>query len=161
MGFYEADVSAKQSQEGQTARFPSAHVDSCRTRGLAGPSPPRAGAPVGLTGRPGPVRVRKTFAALATSKRQSRSGPVTVHFVPSDDGRNEVFVAYAIGRHVGGAVVRNRWRRRLRVIAAEISPELAFGTYLIGLGRGVVEIRFDELRGRVIETMRRVSGELG
>jgi hypothetical protein len=47
------------------------------------------------------------------------------------------------------------------VIAAEISPELAFGTYLIGLGRGVVEIRFDELRGRVIETMRRVSGELG
>jgi ribonuclease P protein component len=104
------------------------------------------------------VRGRTTFAALVASRRQSRSGPVTVHFVPPDGGRNEVLVAYAIGRHVGGAVVRNRWRRRLRAIVAEISPELAFGTYLIGLGSGVAAIRFDELRGRVSETMRRASG---
>jgi ribonuclease P protein component len=84
---------------------------------------------------------------------------VTVHFLPPDGGRNKVLVAYAIGRQVGGAVVRNRWRRRLRVIATEISPEIACGAYLIGLGRGVVGLRFDELRGRVIETMRRASGE--
>lgn len=84
---------------------------------------------------------------------------MTVHFLPSDGDLAEVLVAYAIGRHVGGAVVRNRWRRRLRVIAAEISPELAFGTYLVSLGRGVADIRFDELRERVIETMRRASGE--
>jgi ribonuclease P protein component len=84
---------------------------------------------------------------------------VTVHFVPPDGGRNEVLVAYAIGRRVGGAVVRNHWRRRLRAIAAEISPELAFGTYLIGLSSGVAGIRFDELRGRVSETMRRASGK--
>jgi hypothetical protein len=47
----------------------------------------------------------------------------------------------------------------LRAIAAEISPELACGTYLIGLGSGVTAIRFDELRGRVSETMRRASGK--
>jgi len=44
------------------------------------------------------------------------------------------------------------------VIVAEVSPDLAFGTYLVGLGRGVVEIPFDELRERVSETMRRASG---
>ena len=48
-------------------------------------------------------------------------------------------VAYAVGRHVGGAVVRNRCRRRLRVIAAEASPDLAPGAYLIGVGRGVCQ----------------------
>ncbi|MGP8066327.1 MAG: ribonuclease P protein component [Acidimicrobiales bacterium] len=112
-----------------------------------------------MSARPGRVHGRKTFAALAASHRQSHSGPVTVHFVPPEADRHEVLVAYAIGRHVGGAVVRNRWRRRLRVIAAEVSPDLAFGTYLVGLGRGVVEIPFDELRERVSETMRRASGD--
>ena len=68
-------------------------------------------------------------------------------------------VAYAVGRHVGGAVVRNRCRRRLRVIAAEASPDLEPGAYLIGVGRGVVDLRFGELREQVIETMRRASGE--
>ncbi len=160
-GFDEADVSAKQCQKGEAARFPSAHVDTCRPRGVEGPTPPRTGSLVGLTRRLGRVHRRTTFVALAASRRQSRSGPVTVHFLPPDDDREEVLVAYAVGRHVGGAVDRNRWRRRLRAIAAEISPELAFGTYLIGLGRGVAVIDFDELRGRVIETMRRASGELG
>jgi ribonuclease P protein component len=158
-GFDEADVSAKQRQAGEAARFPATDVDARRSRRLEGPSPSRAGATVRLTGSPGRVRGRTTFAALAASERQFRSGPVTVHFLPSDGDLAEVLVAYAIGRHVGGAVVRNRWRRRLRVIAAEISPELAFGTYLVRLGRGVADIRFDELRGRVIETMRRASGE--
>jgi ribonuclease P protein component len=84
---------------------------------------------------------------------------VTVHFLPPDGDLGEVLVAYAIGRHVGGAVVRNRWRRRLRVIAAEISSELPFGMYLVSLGREVADLRFDELRGRVIETMQRASGK--
>ncbi len=158
-GFDEAHVPAKQRQEGQTAWIPSSHVHSCRPCRVEGPSSPWAGASLSLTGHPGRVHGRTVFTALAASRRQARSGPVTVHFLPPGDDRNEVLVAYAIGRHVGGAVVRNRWRRRLRAIAAEISPELAHGAYLVGLGRGAVDLRFDELRGRVIETMRRASGE--
>lgn len=82
---------------------------------------------------------------------------MTVHFLPPGDGREVASVAYAVGRHVGGAVVRNRCRRRLRVIAAEAVPDLAPGAYLIGVGRGVVSLRFGELREQVIETMRRAS----
>jgi ribonuclease P protein component len=84
---------------------------------------------------------------------------VTVHFLPPEDGEGGVAVAYAVGRHVGGAVVRNRCRRRLRVIAAEASPDLAPGAYLIGVGRGIVDLCYGELREQVIETMRRAGGE--
>ena len=97
------------------------------------------------------------FRSLATSSARARTGPVTVHFVHPNDGGDGVSVAYAVGRHVGGAVVRNRWRRRLRAIAAEASPGLAPGAYLIGVGRGVVDLRFGELREQVIRTMRRAS----
>jgi ribonuclease P protein component len=83
---------------------------------------------------------------------------VTVHFLPSEDGKDVVSVAYAVGRHVGGAVVRNRCRRRLRAIAAEASTDLAPGAYLIGVGRGIVDLRYGELREQVIETMRRAGG---
>jgi ribonuclease P protein component len=84
---------------------------------------------------------------------------VTVHFLPPEDGGDVVFVAYAVGRHVGGAVVRNRCRRRLRVIAAEASPDLSPGAYLISVGRGVIDLRFGELRERVMETMRQAGRE--
>ncbi|MGA8297183.1 MAG: ribonuclease P protein component [Acidimicrobiales bacterium] len=105
------------------------------------------------------MRGRARFRALAASPRRARNGVVTVHFLPPEDGGADVCVAYAVGRHVGGAVVRNRCRRRLRVIAAGASPDLAPGAYLIGVGRGVVDLRFGELREQVIETMRRASGE--
>lgn len=105
------------------------------------------------------VRGRTRFRALATSPRQARSAAVTVHFLPPEDGLGVVSVAYAVGRHIGGAVVRNRCRRRLRVIAAEVSPDLTPGAYLIGVGRGVVDLRFGELKEQVIETMRRACRE--
>jgi ribonuclease P protein component len=70
-----------------------------------------------------------------------------------------VFVAYSVGRKVGGAVVRNRWRRRLRAIVAEAGTDLRSGAYLVGVGADVHGLHFDELRERVIDTMHRASGE--
>lgn len=40
-------------------------------------------------------------------------------------------VAYAIGRPVGTAVVRNRVRRRLRAAAAAAAPAWPAGSYLV------------------------------
>jgi ribonuclease P protein component len=82
---------------------------------------------------------------------------VRVHFAPSDEGDETVCVAYAVSRKVGGAVVRNRWRRRLRAIAAEAASELRPGNYLIGVSPDVVNLSFAELRERVVDTMRRAS----
>jgi ribonuclease P protein component len=88
---------------------------------------------------------------------------VTVHFSPVDSGvlplpgSPAVRVAYAVGRKAGGAVVRNRCRRRLRAIAAEIAPELPPGAYLVKVAPEVTGMHFEELRRRVSETMRTAS----
>ena len=70
---------------------------------------------------------------------------MTVTFVdtsPSDPPQ----VAYAIGSKVGGAVVRNRLRRRLRAIAHEAAPQLPPGAYLITAAPAAADLTFGELR---------------
>ena len=56
-------------------------------------------------------------------------------------------VAFAVGRQVGGAVTRNRIRRRLRAVvrdeAAVLEPSCA---YLIGAGPAALKTPFSELR---------------
>lgn len=66
-----------------------------------------------------------------------------VRCVPSDDGATRV--AYAIGRAVGSAVVRNRIRRRLRSIVAARVDDLEPGAYLIAVRREALTMPFAEL----------------
>ena len=56
-------------------------------------------------------------------------------FLPVAAGEPGLFpqVAYAIGRHCGGAVVRNSLRRRARDVVRSTAPDLARGTYLLRL----------------------------
>ena len=77
---------------------------------------------------------------------------MTVTFVetsPSDPPQ----VAYAIGSKVGGAVVRNRLRRRLRAIAQEAAPQLPSGAYLITAAPAAAHLSFGELRTIVREML--------
>jgi ribonuclease P protein component len=66
-------------------------------------------------------------------------------------------VAYAVGRRAGGAVVRNRVRRRLRAAVASV-PDLAPGAYLVAAGPRAAEMAYDELRNEVAEAMTSVRG---
>ena len=71
---------------------------------------------------------------------------MTVAFVPGGD---RVRVAYAIGRPVGTAVVRNRLRRRLRAVVRELDAAtggLPPGAYLVTPRPEAVPRRYDELR---------------
>lgn len=67
-------------------------------------------------------------------------------------------VAYAVGRWAGGAVVRNRIRRRLRAIVRELNDELAPGAYLLGAGADAATLPYGELRMTVSEALRAVRG---
>lgn len=62
--------------------------------------------------------------------------------------RLEPAVAYAIGKAIGPAVVRNRLRRRLRVLMTELDDAdgLPAGQYLVGATPAAVPLGFDELR---------------
>ncbi len=92
------------------------------------------------------VRDRATIQALRRSRRRVRTGPITVTFAPSAP-LDRPQVAYAIGRKVGGAVVRNRLRRRLRMIVAELDPAvLRPGAYLVGATAEAAVLSFQELR---------------
>ncbi|MGO9197436.1 MAG: ribonuclease P protein component [Acidimicrobiales bacterium] len=104
------------------------------------------------------VSSKRMFVLLRSSGRRARSGPVAVHYVPAAPADGSRYVAYAVPRRVGTAVERNTYRRRLRAVAREAVGAVPAGTYLIGVGPGIRDVSFQELRRRVIEAMNRASG---
>ena len=54
-------------------------------------------------------------------------------------------IAYALGRQVGGAVVRNRLRRRLRELLRAKAGRLTPGSYLIGATSGATKLSWTDL----------------
>ena len=76
---------------------------------------PRAAPPVGLIGR---IHERRAFERLARRWRRARAGRCGARYL-ADPTPTPPRVAYALGRAVGPAVVRNRLRRRLRALPAD------------------------------------------
>jgi ribonuclease P protein component len=71
-----------------------------------------------------------------------------------------VRVAFAIGRPVGSAVVRNRVRRRLRHLLAACDPAtLPPGTYLFRLAPSIATLSYQELSATVIRALERLRDE--
>jgi len=75
------------------------------------------------------IRERSAFTRLAHEGRRTRAGVLWCTYIPDPDAMPPR-VAYALGRAIGPAVVRNRLRRQLRALldAAALPP----GLYLIG-----------------------------
>jgi len=67
------------------------------------------------------------------------------------------YVAYAIGRVVGPAVIRNRVRRRLRVLVGRHAAQLRPGYYLIGVRPGGAARSFEELNDMVVRLLNRIA----
>lgn len=153
----EAHISAQQASPLDTARVPSPDEDPrrARDRPVAAAEGPRA--PLGLIGRVGD---RATFDALRREGRRARRGSMTVVHLP---GTGEVRVAFAIGRKVGPAVVRNRLRRRLRAAARDLdrsSGGLPTGAYLIMLRPEAADRSYRDLShdlGRAITSVTSVA----
>lgn len=125
----QAHVSAEQPTPRQAARLPSPDVDASRPCGPEGPPGQGPPAALGLTWR---IRDRRDFARFRTDARRCRAGLLWCSFRP-DDQAVPPRVAYAVGRAVGPAVVRNRVRRRLRALVAdEARRGLPPGWYLFG-----------------------------
>jgi ribonuclease P protein component len=102
------------------------------------------------------IRDRATFEALRRDGQRSRRGHITVTFVVTGD-ESAPRVAYAVGKRVGGAVVRNRLRRRLRTVVADASASLAPGAYLVAAGREAAGLPYEDLKAQVTAAMTSAS----
>ena len=101
----------------------------------------------------GRVRSRAAWLALRASRCRARAGPIKVTFATVADA-DRPLVAFAVGRKVGSAVVRNRIRRRLRDEASR--HDLKPGAYLITVAPGAARIESPELRrdlDRALQTL--------
>jgi ribonuclease P protein component len=135
----ETSFSTPQPPPREAARVPSPNGDEGRAGGAEG-APPEGPAPPGsLTWR---TRGRSAFEELRRAN-SVRSGPFTVSWLPAVPGQPPA-LAFAIGKKVGNAVVRNRLRRRLRE-AARQAVTLPPGTYLIRARAGAVALSFQEI----------------
>lgn len=94
------------------------------------------------------VRDAATFQALRRSGRRVRVGALSVTWLPGPPGEPPR-LAFAIGKVVGTAVVRNRLRRRLRSLFTELAPTLPPGTYLVGAGPAATSLDYGDLRRTV------------
>ena len=137
----EAHLPTQQSQAGQEARLPAPHGDP---GGPGHPEEPPAQGPSQALGLIWRVDRRATFRALRHGRRR-HSGPLTVSWVPGDP-TEPPRVAFAIGRRVGPAVVRNRLRRQLRSCVREAASSLPPGAYLIGVAPDAIHLSFEDLR---------------
>lgn len=157
----EANLPAQEAQAHAHARVSGSDADSGRPGGGQGPSAEGSRPADCLTqrdlGHTWRVRDRATFATLVASSRRRR-GPVSLAFVPGDQPVPPR-LAYAVGRQVGPAVVRNHVRRRLRASVDRHRSWLeAGGTYLFGTTPAAVRASFAELDTAVGELLR-VTGQ--
>lgn len=154
-GQREADLPAQQPEAEEEARIPPPHAHPWGPCGaqespLAGSRPP-----LGLIWR---IRDHATFVAFAGAPPR-RAGALSVRRV---DGPPDAppRVAYALGRRVGTAPVRNRLRRRLRAVVAGLESELVPGSaYLIAARPEAVRMSTAELETALRQTFISLRGD--
>ena len=110
--------------------------------------------PYSRPGRVDRLRRRGDFALVLRSGRRARRSLAAVAVRPNNWGQTRV--GYAVGKRVGGAVVRNRVRRRLRALVDELLGPLETG----GTGEtpqtvDIVITAFAEAVGAPFEALRR------
>ncbi len=100
------------------------------------------------------------FDRFRTEGRRAREGPLWCTWIPDPDAV-PARVAYAVGRNVGSAVVRNRLRRRLRAQcdASARAGTLRAGWYLIGATPAAARLDSDALGARFSQLMTHINAE--
>src|SRR3954451_18231917 len=81
------------------------------------------------------MRRSSDFGAAVRRGRRAGSGTVVVHVLPALAGKGPsqgaVIVGFVVSKAVGGAVVRNRTKRRLRAPVPPLLPRPAPGTRVV------------------------------
>lgn len=104
------------------------------------------------------LRTAADFSALADAPRASSALLGIRHRTAAAraESTHRLRIGIAASRKVGGAVVRNRIRRRLKAIARDLAPTIPAGTdILIGVRPEAATASSDELRAAFVACLRR------
>jgi ribonuclease P protein component len=142
----EAHLSAEQSGPQAPARVPLAHGDGRRPQGAERAPRSRPQEAQRLT----TIKKRADFLAANAGKRASTPGFILL-VRDRKDSDQAMRVGFTVTKKIGGAVVRNRMKRRFRALAREIVPSKGVpgaDHVMIGRSRGI-ERDFSLLRAEL------------
>src|SRR5687768_18291584 len=152
----EAHLPAEQSRPRTAPRVPSPQRNSGRPQN---PERPQGSRPQEAQ-RLVTLRKRADFLAANAGKRTATPGFVLL--VRNREDRDPAIrVGFTVTKKIGGAVVRNRMKRRFRALAREILPtEGLSGADHVMIGRsGGIERDFQQLRSDLSGALRKVRGK--
>jgi len=164
----EAHFSAKQSGPQAAPRFPRPSGDSSRPQHFARApfarpqEPERLNQPDALPDEahasPGIIRKRADFLACNKAKRQPMPGFVLL-VRDRKDGDATMRLGITVTKKIGGAVVRNRMKRRFRALARQILPQLGIkGADHVLIGReGGIERDYKQLEAELEKALRKIQ----
>ena len=151
----EAHLPAEQSRPRTASRLSSPERDSGRPQGAERSPRPRPQEAQRLI----TIAKRSDFLAANAGKRAATPGFVLL--VRDRADRDPLIrVGFTVTKKIGGAVVRNRMKRRFRALAREIMPaEGLTGADHVMIGRaGGIERDYQLLRSDLSGALRRVRG---
>src|SRR3954468_13701008 len=146
----EAHLPAEQSGPQAAARVPGPHGDGRRTQGAERAPRPRPQEAQRLA----TIKKRADFLAANGGLRAATPGFVLL-VRDRKDADPAMRVGFTVTKKIGGAVVRNRMKRRLRELAREIVPVKGFpgsDHVMIGRAKGI-EWDFGLLRSELANAL--------
>src|SRR5690348_11207902 len=149
----EAHFPAEQSGPQAAARVPQPHGDGRRTQGAERSPRARPQEAQRLT----TITKRADFLAANGGMRASMPGFILLVRDRKDQDQ-AMRVGFTVTKKIGGAVVRNRMKRRFRALAREIVPAKGFAGadhVMIGRARGI-ERDFSLLRSELNQALDRL-----
>jgi ribonuclease P protein component len=108
------------------------------------------------------IRRRTTFTATRERGCRTNDRCLTLSVLPRDattaSGAEPAEVAFLTPKRIGGAVVRNRLRRRMREIYRRAAGVTGSDAYLVWIARPTAAtLTFDELRTCMLALLRRAK----
>lgn len=100
------------------------------------------------------LRKRSDFAQVMRTGRRARH-PL-LHFVARHTDAGITRVGFSVGKQVGGAVIRNRVKRRLRAIVRSLEWVPGFDLVIVAR-TGVDSVSYGELQGIVVQNARKLK----